>query len=122
MARIAWVNLPNGKHVWVALTYIYGIWKTTALNLCEKVKINPFVKIETLSEDELDNIRSEIKESLHVEGDLRRIVTWNIKRLQEIRCYRGIRHRNRLPVRGQSTKTNAKTRKWKASAIAGKKK
>jgi len=122
MARIAWVNLPHGKHVWVALTYIYGIWKTTALELCEKVKIDPFIKIETLSEDDLDKIRSEIKESNHVEGDLRRIVTWNIKRLQEIRCYRGIRHRNRLPVRGQSTKTNARTRKGKSSAIAGKKK
>ena len=122
MARIAWVNLPNGKHTWVALTYIYGIWKSTALELCEKTKIDPFVKIETLSEDDLDKIRSEIKESINVEWDLRRLVQGNIKRLMEIRCYRGIRHRLRLPVRGQNTKTNARTRKWKSTAIANKKK
>ena len=122
MARIAWVNLPKGKHVWVALTYIYGIWKSTALELCEKTKVNPFVKIETLSEDDLDKIRAEIKESINVEWDLRRLVQGNIKRLMEIRCYRGIRHRLRLPVRGQNTKTNARTRKWKSTAIANKKK
>ena len=122
MARIAWVNLPKGKHVWVALTYIYGIWKSTALKLCEKTKVNPFVKIETLSEDDLDKIRTEIKESINVEWDLRRLVQGNIKRLMEIRCYRGIRHRLRLPVRGQNTKTNARTRKWKSTAIANKKK
>jgi small subunit ribosomal protein S13 len=122
MARIAWVNLPKGKHVWVALTYIYGIGKTTALNLCKKTGVNPNVKIETLSEDDLDKIRTEIKESINVEWDLRRLVQGNIKRLMEIRCYRGIRHRLRLPVRGQNTKTNARTRKWKSTAIANKKK
>jgi small subunit ribosomal protein S13 len=122
MARIAWVNLPKGKHVWVALTYIYGIGKTTALNLCKKTGVNPNVKIETLSEDDLDKIRAEIKESINVEWDLRRLVQGNIKRLMEIRCYRGIRHRLRLPVRGQNTKTNARTRKWKSTAIANKKK
>jgi len=122
MARIAWVNLPNGKHVWVALTYIYGIWKTTAYNLCKTTKINPNVKIETLSEEDLDKLREVIRSENTVEWDLRRLISWNIKRLQEIRCYRGIRHRLRLPVRGQSTKTNAKTRKWKSTAIAGKKK
>lgn len=121
MARIAWVNLPNGKHVEIALTYIYGIGKTTSNEILEKLKIEKTRKIETLSEEELDKIRDVIKEML-VEWDLRRLVAWNIKRLQEINCYRGQRHRKRLPVRGQNTKTNAKTRKGKASAIAGKKK
>jgi len=121
MARIAWVNLPNGKHVWVALTYIYGIGKTTALKVCEQTKINPFIKIETLSEDDLDKIRAEVKNYV-VEGDLRRLINGNIKRLREIRCYRWIRHQKRLPVRGQNTKTNARTRKWKSVAIAWKKK
>ena len=122
MARIAWVNLPNGKHVWIALTYIYGIGRTTSKNICQITKINPNIKIETLSEEELDKIRSVIKSDFTVEWDLRRVVSSNIKRLQEIRCYRGIRHRLRLPVRGQSTKTNARTRKWKSTAIAGKRK
>jgi len=122
MARIAWVNLPKGKHVWIALTYIYGIGKTTAYKICEVTKINPNIKIETLSEEDLDKIRAEIKSNYTVEWDLRRLVQGNIKRLMEIRCYRGIRHRLRLPVRGQNTKTNARTRKWKATAIAGKKK
>jgi len=122
MARIAWVNLPKGKHTWVALTYIYGIGKSTALKLCEKTGVDPTVKIENVSEEDLDKIRAEIKASLNVEWDLRRIVQGNIKRLMEIRCYRGIRHRLRLPVRGQNTKTNARTRKWKSTAIANKKK
>jgi len=122
MARIAWVNLPNGKHVWTALTYIYGIGKSTAYKICEVTKINPNVKIETLSEEELDKIRDEIRNNITVEWDLRRLVQGNIKRLMEIRCYRGIRHRLRLPVRGQNTKTNARTRKGKSTAIAGKKK
>ena len=122
MARIAWVNLPKGKHTWVALTYIYGIGKSTALKLCEKTGVDPTVKIENVSEGDLDKIRAEIKASLNVEWDLRRIVQWNIKRLMEIRCYRGIRHRLRLPVRGQNTKTNARTRKGKSTAIANKKK
>ena len=122
MARIAWINLPNGKHAEIALTYIYGIGRSTAQQILVKVWIELTKKIETLSEDELDKIRDEIKESKLVEWDLRRLVSGNIKRLQEINCYRGQRHRKRLPVRGQSTKTNAKTRKWKSSAIAGKKK
>ena len=121
MARIAWVNLPNGKHVVIALTYIYGIGKSTSEAILETVKIEKTRKVETLSEDELDIIRDEIKNHL-VEGDLRRFVSLNIKRLQEINSYRGQRHRKRLPVRGQRTKTNAKTRKGKAVAIAGKKK
>lgn len=121
MARIAWVNLPNGKHAEIALTYVYGIGLTTAKQILDKVKIEKTRKIETLSEDELDLIREEVK-SFVVEWDLRRLVAGNIKRLQEINCYRGQRHRKRLPVRGQNTKTNAKTRKGKAVAIAGKKK
>lgn len=121
MARIAWVNLPNGKHAEIALTYIYGIGLATAKEILDMVKIEKTRKIETLSEDELDLIRDEIKNHV-VEWDLRRLIAWNIKRLQEINCYRGQRHRKRLPVRWQSTKTNAKTRKGKAVAIAGKKK
>lgn len=122
MARIAWVNLPNGKHVEIALTYIYGIGRSSAQQILEKVKIEKTRKIETLSEDELDKIRDEIKESYIIEWDLRRLVVGNIKRLQEINCYRWQRHKKRLPVRWQSTKTNAKTRKWRSVAIAGKKK
>jgi len=121
MARIAWVNLPNGKHVVIALTYVYGIGKSTSEAILDKVKIEKTRKIETLSEDELDIIRDEIKNYL-VEWDLRRFVSLNIKRLQEINSYRGQRHRKRLPVRWQRTKTNARTRKGKSVAIAGKKK
>ena len=121
MARIAGVNLPNGKHAEIALTYVYGIGRPTAGEVLDSVKIERTRKIDDLSETELDLIRDKLKEYI-VEGDLRRLVSWNIKRLQEIRCYRGIRHQKRLPVRGQSTKTNARTRKWRSVAIAGKKK
>ncbi len=120
MARIAWVNLPNGKHVVIALTYVYGIGRTTSAQILEKLKIDKTLKIETLSEDVLDKIRDEIKEHI-VEWDLRRLINGNIKRLKEIRCYRGLRHQKRLPVRGQNTKTNARTRKGKSMAIAWKK-
>ena len=122
MARIAWVNLPKGKHVEIALTYIYGIGRTAANEILVKVWIEKTTKNETLSEADLDKIRDEIKENYVVEWDLRRLVAGNIKRLQEINCYRGQRHRKRLPVRGQNTKTNSKTRKGKSTAIAGKKK
>lgn len=122
MARIAWINLPNWKHAEIALTYIYWIGRAVAQNILEKVWIEKTRKIETLSEDELDKIRDEIKASVLVEWDLRRLISANIKRLQEINCYRGQRHRKRLPVRWQSTKTNARTRKWKSVAIAWKKK
>lgn len=122
MARIAWVNLPNGKHAEIALTYIYGIGRVVANQILAKVGIDKTTKIETISEVDLDRIRDEIKESYVVEWDLRRLIAGNIKRLQEINCYRGQRHRKRLPVRGQSTKTNAKTRKGKSVAVAGKKK
>ncbi|PID87458.1 30S ribosomal protein S13 [Candidatus Gracilibacteria bacterium] len=122
MARIAGVNLPNGKHVEIALTYIHGIGRNISNDILNKVGIVATKKIETLSEDELDKIRDEIKASYIVEGDLRRVVSGNIKRLQEINCYRGQRHRKRLPLRGQRTKTNSRTRKGKSVAIAGKKK
>jgi len=122
MARIAWVNLPNGKHVEIALTYIYGIGRTASNEILNKVGIEKTTRIETISEADLDKIRDEIKENHVVEWDLRRLIAGNIKRLQEINCYRGQRHRKRLPVRGQSTKTNSRTRKGKATAIAGKKK
>jgi small subunit ribosomal protein S13 len=121
MARIAWVNLPNGKHVEIALTYIYWIWRPTSNIILERLGIDKTRKIETISEDELDKIREEVKSFL-VEWDLRRFVSLNIKRLQEINSYRGQRHKKRLPVRGQRTKTNARTRKGKSTAIAGKKK
>lgn len=132
MARIAWVNLPNGKHIVIALTSIFGIGKTTAAQILDKVGIKLSTKTQDLSESQLDLIRDEIKamsnpdageeEVRLVEWDLRRLISNNIKRLQEINCYRGIRHRKRLPVRWQSTKTNARTRKGKSVAIAGKKK
>lgn len=121
MARIAWVNLPNGKHVEIALTYVYWIWRTTSQKILDKLGIKRNLKIETISEDDLDKIRDEIKTFI-VEWDLRRLINGNIKRLKEIRCYRGVRHQKRLPLRGQSTKTNARTRKGKSVAIAWKKK
>lgn len=120
-ARIAGVILPSGKHAEIALTYIYGIGRKTAQWILDEVKIERTRKIDDLSEVELDLIRDKLKEFI-VEGDLRRLISGNIKRLQEIRCYRGIRHQKRLPVRGQNTKTNARTRKGKSVAIAGKKK
>ena len=121
MARIAWINLPNGKHADIALTYIYGVGRPTAIKLLDKLGIEKTRKIETLTEVELDQVRDEIKASVLVEWDLRRLIAGNIKRLQEIWTYRWLRHKKRLPVRGQSTKTNARTRKWKAIAIANKK-
>lgn len=121
MARIAWVNLPNGKHVEIALTYIYGIGRSVSNDILSKVWIEKTRKIETLDETELDKIREEIKNYV-VEWDLRRLISSNIKRLQEINCYRWQRHRKRLPVRGQNTKTNSRTRKGKSVAIANKKK
>lgn len=122
MARIAWINLPNGKHVEIALTYIYGIGRPASNEILKKVWIEPTRKIETIPETDLDKIREEIKSNYVVEWDLRRLVVWNIKRLQEINSYRWIRHKKRLPVRWQNTKTNARTRKGKSIAIAGKKK
>ena len=110
MARIAGVNIPDNKHIVIALTSIYGVGKTTSLKLCNTVGIDPATKVSQLTEDKLDALRSEIAK-MTVEGDLRRVVSMNIKRLMDLGCYRGLRHRRGLPVRGQRTKTNARTRK-----------
>jgi len=110
MARIAGVNIPDNKHAVISLTYIYGIGRTTAKDICGKVGIEPSVKIADLDEAKLDEIRGAISD-LSVEGDLRREESMNIKRLMDLGCYRGLRHRRGLPLRGQRTKTNARTRK-----------
>ena len=110
MARIAGVNIPDHKHTVIALTYIYGVGRTSAENLCNTVGVDPAIKISALTEGELDNLRNEVTK-LSVEGDLRREVSMNIKRLLDLGCYRGLRHRRSLPLRGQRTKTNARTRK-----------
>jgi len=116
MARIAGVNVPDHKHAVISLTYVFGIGRTTAKNILSTVGIEPTRKISDLSEDELDKIRNEIT-NLTVEGDLRREVQMNIKRLMDLGCYRGIRHRRSLPVRGQRSKTNARTRKGPTKPI-----
>ena len=110
MARIAGVNIPDNKHAVISLTYIYGVGRTTAGEICKSVGIAPTDKIGSLSEEQLDAVRNEIS-SMTVEGDLRREVSMNIKRLMDLGCNRGIRHRRSLPVNGQRTKTNARTRK-----------
>ncbi len=110
MARIAGINIPVHKHAEVALTAIFGIGRTTARNICAASGIAPDTKIRELSEDEIEKIRTEIAK-VSVEGDLRREVSMNIKRLMDLKCYRGLRHRHSLPMRGQRTKTNARTRK-----------
>jgi small subunit ribosomal protein S13 len=110
MARIAGVNLPIQKHTWVALTHIYGIGRTRALQICEVANVEPSTKVRDLTEPEVESVRNAIA-NLSVEGDLRREVAMNIKRLMDLGCYRGLRHRRGLPVRGQRTKTNARTRK-----------
>ena len=110
MARIAGVNIPDHKHAVISLTYIYGVGRTTAKQLCATTGIAEDAKISTLSEAQLDELRNEVVK-LSVEGDLRREVSMNIKRLLDLGCYRGLRHRRNLPLRGQRTKTNARTRK-----------
>lgn len=110
MARIAGVNIPDNKHVVIALTYIYGIGKPTSKNICDVVGIDYSTKVSDLPDDQLEKIRTEISK-ITVEGDLRRVVSMNIKRLMDLGCYRGLRHRRGLPLRGQRTKTNARTRK-----------
>ncbi len=122
MARIAGVDIPNQKRVEIALTYIYGIGRKSANDILQKTGINPDTRAKDLTEDEVAKLRDEIESAYTVEGDLRRDVALNIKRLVEINCYRGIRHRKGLPVRGQRTKTNARTRKGPAKTIANKKK
>ena len=122
MARIAGVDIPNNKRVEIALTYIYGIGRKSANDILAATGINPDTRAKDLTEDEVAKLRDEIEKSYTVEGDLRRDVALNIKRMVEINCYRGIRHRKGLPVRGQRTKTNARTRKGPAKSIANKKK
>lgn len=122
MARIAGVDLPREKRVEIGLTYIYGIGRPTATLILEKAGINPDTRVKDLTEEEAGKIRKIIDEEYLVEGDLRREVSLNIKRLMEIGCYRGIRHRRGLPVRGQKTKTNARTRKGPKKTVANKKK
>jgi small subunit ribosomal protein S13 len=122
LARIAGVNIPTGKRVVIALTYIHGIGRTKAVEICEKVGIPLERRVNDLTEVELTGIRDSVDNDYQVEGDLRREVAMNIKRLMDLGCYRGIRHRRGLPVRGQRTHTNARTRKGPAKTIAGKKK
>ena len=122
MARIAGVELPNQKRVEIGLTYIFGIGRSTANKILEKTGINPDTRCKDLTEDEVSRLRDEIQDFHKVEGDLRRDVALDIKRLVEIGCYRGVRHRKGLPVRGQRTKTNARTRKGPKRTVANKKK
>jgi len=122
MARIAGVDLPREKRVEIALTYIYGIGLTRSRQILASTGISPDTRVKDLTDDESKRLRSEIEANYRVEGDLRREVAMNIKRLMEIGCYRGLRHRRGLPVRGQRTKTNARTRKGPKKTIAGKKK
>ena len=122
MARIAGVDLPKDKRVEIGLTYIYGIGRKSADIILKETGVNPDIRVKDLSEDDLAKIRDYIDKNFIVEGDLRRNVALNIKRLVEIGCYRGVRHRKGLPVRGQNTKNNARTRKGPKKTMAGKKK
>ncbi len=122
MARISGVNIPSGKRVEVALTYVFGIGNTRAKKICEEAKLDPSKRVNSLTEQELTIIRDLIDKSYVVEGDLRRDNAVNLKRLVDLGCYRGLRHRKGLPVRGQRTHTNARTRKGKSRPVAGKKK
>ena len=122
MARIAGVDIPNNKRIEIALTYIYGIGLKSSQDILAKTGVNPDTRAKDLTEAEVASLRDEIEANYNVEGDLRREVALNIKSLIEINCYRGIRHRKGLPVRGQRTKTNARTRKGPAKTIANKKK
>jgi len=122
MARIAGVDLPKNKRMDIALTYIYGIGRTVALQILDTSKVDWQKKTDDLSADEVSQIRTEIENNHKVEGDLRREITTNIKRLMDIGCYRGLRHRRGLPVRGQKSKTNARTRKGPRRSVMGRKK
>ncbi|MBN2532602.1 MAG: 30S ribosomal protein S13 [Spirochaetales bacterium] len=119
MARIAGVDLPN-KHIDIALTYIFGIGRSSARNICEKTGIDPILRMNDLPAEEVNKLRKVIENDYKVEGRLRTEIALNIKRLIDIGCYRGLRHRKGLPVRGQRTKTNARTRKGKRKTVAGK--
>ena len=122
MARISGIDLPRDKRIEVALTYIYGIGATRAKEILEKTGINPDIRVKDLTDDQEAQLREVIEKNYIIEGDLRREVGMNIKRLSEIGCYRGLRHRRGLPVRGQRTKTNARTRKGPKRTVANKKK
>ena len=122
MARIAGVNIPTNKRVEVALTYIYGIGSKHAKDICQKMSFAPSLRVNQMADEDVLRLRELIDSTYKVEGDLRREVTMNIKRLMDLGCYRGLRHRRGLPVRGQKTKTNARTRKGPRKTVAGKKK
>ena len=122
MARISGVNIPTNKRIHIALTYIFGIGSKIAGDICSEASIDVTKRVNQLNEEEVTKVRELIETSYTVEGDLRREISMNIKRLTDLGCYRGLRHRKKLPVRGQRTHTNARTRKGKAVAIAGKKK
>jgi small subunit ribosomal protein S13 len=122
MARIAGIDLPREKRIEIALTYIYGIGRPTAGKLLQITGVNPDTRVKSLTDDDIQKLREQIEKNLKVEGDLRREVSGAIKRLMDIGCYRGLRHRRGLPVRGQRTKTNARTRKGPKKTVAGKKK
>ena len=122
MARISGVNIPTNKRVLIALTYIYGIGPKIAGDICSQASIDITKRVNQLNDNEVNKIREIVDQKISVEGDLRRKVSMDIKRLTDLGCYRGLRHRKKLPVRGQRTHTNARTRKGKAVAIAGKKK
>jgi small subunit ribosomal protein S13 len=121
MARIAGIDLPREKRVEIALTYIYGIGRTSSLNVLGIAQVNPDTRVKDLAEDEVSRLREAIDKNFLVEGDLRREVQMNIKRLQEIQCYRGLRHRRNLPVRGQRTRTNARTKRGARRTVPGRK-
>ena len=122
MARIAGVDLPREKRIEIGLTYIYGIGRPSATKILAQAEVNPDTRVRDLTDDDVKKLSAVIDETMLVEGDLRREIALNIKRLQEIGCYRGIRHRKGLPVRGQKTKTNARTRKGPKRTVANKKK
>ncbi len=122
MARLAGVDLPRDKRIEIGLTYIYGIGRTTSMRILKDANVNPDTRVRDLTDEEVARIKDVIDETCTVEGDLRREVAMNIKRLTEIGCYRGIRHRKGLPVRGQNTKNNARTRKGPRRTVANKKK
>lgn len=120
MARIAGVNIPTDKQVWVALTYIYGIGRKTSLSILENAKVKPDTRVNKLTDGEVERVRDAIEKDHEVEGDLRRKVSLNIKRLMDLGCYRGLRHRRGMPVRGQKTRTNARTHKGRRNGVVKK--
>jgi len=122
LARIAGIDLPKNKRIVIALTYVYGIGNSKAESILAATKVDPNTRTDKLTEAEVSRLRDEIDRNIKVEGDLRREISMNIKRLMDLGCYRGLRHRKGLPVRGQRTKTNARTRKGPARTVAGKKK